>query len=98
MKARRTIREEKTLDVEVEVEGGVIKHVEISGDFFAYPSEAVEELEEALKGCGSVDCINSVFEKLRGVLLVGVKLGSLREAVISVFTSLTSESYPGESK
>ncbi|MEM3484686.1 MAG: lipoate protein ligase C-terminal domain-containing protein [Candidatus Methanomethyliaceae archaeon] len=40
----------KLIKVRVEEEGGIIKEVKISGDFFVHPEDAIEEIEKALKG------------------------------------------------
>lgn len=38
------------IKVELELEGGLISHISLSGDFFMYPEDALEELERALIG------------------------------------------------
>ena len=38
------------IKVELEVTEGRISHVSLSGDFFLYPEEAIEQLEQALVG------------------------------------------------
>lgn len=38
------------IKVELELAGDVISRVSISGDFFMYPEEAIEKLEQALVG------------------------------------------------
>ena len=38
------------IKVELELEDGVISHISLSGDFFMYPEDALEELERALIG------------------------------------------------
>ncbi|MDW8035315.1 MAG: lipoate protein ligase C-terminal domain-containing protein [Candidatus Korarchaeum sp.] len=40
----------KTLELTLELEGNVIKRIEISGDFMAHPSDTIEELERRLRG------------------------------------------------
>ena len=76
----------KTVKVEVEVEGGILKEVLISGDFFAYPPEALEELEESLKGIKAEPReIERVLESFGDrVELVGVGLEDLKELLLSL--------------
>ena len=38
------------IKVEVQLSGGKISRVSLSGDFFMYPEEAIEKLEQALVG------------------------------------------------
>ena len=48
----------KTVVVELGVDDDCrVASVVVSGDFFVYPEDALWEFEEALRGCGSRDCI-----------------------------------------
>ncbi len=38
------------IKVELEISGGAISRISLSGDFFIYPEEAIEGLEESLVG------------------------------------------------
>lgn len=38
------------IKVELELSGGVISHISLSGDFFMYPEDSLEELERTLVG------------------------------------------------
>jgi len=38
------------IKVELELEGGTISRISLSGDFFMYPEDALEELERTLAG------------------------------------------------
>ncbi len=74
----------KTLELMLEVEGGVIRRIEISGDFMANPSGAIEELERRLVGIKVGEHEAVVREALEGVELVGITvediLSALRDA------------------
>ena len=72
----------KTVDVEVEAEGGVLRKVLISGDFFAYPEGALEDLERALES-RKVDRgeILSAIQEV-GVDFLGVKPEELVEMIL----------------
>lgn len=50
MKLEAVHKSGKLVRVELEVEQGTIKSVKFTGDFFAYPEEAMEKLEERLRG------------------------------------------------
>jgi len=50
----------KTLKIDLDVESGIIKDIIISGDFFAYPMEAVDELENMLKGASVSNAIEII--------------------------------------
>lgn len=62
----------KTLELLLELEGDRIRRIEISGDFMASPSSAIEELERKLSGAKIDDCERIIEEALRGAELVGV--------------------------
>jgi len=77
----------KTLKVDVRVCGIVVEDVVISGDFFAHPEEAVEEMERVLRG-KTLREAPSVIESFKGLVeLVGVSLEDLK----SMFEELASE-------
>lgn len=65
-------REGKTLEVVLETEGGRIGKIVISGDFMAFPSSAIDELEAALIGKKPEDVEEVVREALSEVELLGV--------------------------
>lgn len=71
----------KTVKVEVVVEGGVLRDVLISGDFFAYPPEAIEEMESSLRGVrADPEAVERVVMSFRGKLqLVGISLEDIVE-------------------
>lgn len=54
----------KLLKVTVWSEGGTIKDVRISGDFFVHPEEAVESMEERLRGMPAAMVRGVVMEEL----------------------------------
>ena len=82
-KVIRRSSEGKTLIVEVEVEGGEIKEVHLSGDFFAFPPELFDEMESSLRGLkADVHELRRALEPYeRKVQLVGITLGDVREAL-----------------
>jgi hypothetical protein len=45
----------KLLRVSVEYDGGTIREVRFSGDFFIHPEDALERVEAALKGAAPGD-------------------------------------------
>ncbi|WP_168371214.1 lipoate protein ligase C-terminal domain-containing protein [Pyrodictium occultum] len=48
----------KTLEIALQLDDGCrVSQVSITGDFFVYPPEALEALEDALRGCSSTSCI-----------------------------------------
>lgn len=61
-----------------------IKEVEITGDFFVYPEEAIEKFEEKLKGCNTPSCIERALAELKSTTVLGVDLEDLKHKLISV--------------
>ena len=72
----------KTLEVLVEVDGECcVKRVVVGGDFFAFPEDAIDRVEEGLVGCCGVGCVvERARSMLEGVELVGVDA----ESIVSV--------------
>lgn len=71
----------KTLELVVELEGGTIRRVEISGDFMVSPKEAIEELERKLKGVKVGEHGRVIREALEGVELVGITIEEIVSAI-----------------
>jgi len=78
------------IKVELEVEGDVIKNAIISGDFFAYPPEVIEEMEDKMRG-RELSKVLEVIERYRDrVKLVGVKFEDLEELVRAIIKGESS--------
>ncbi|WP_010917248.1 lipoate protein ligase C-terminal domain-containing protein [Thermoplasma volcanium] len=60
--------------VSMDVENGVINNIKISGDFFMFPEESINELENMLKG-SKIDNIKSIIDKFynEGIITPGVE-------------------------
>jgi len=50
-KAEYKVKGGKLIKVQLFKKGDEIEKIKITGDFFLYPEELIEELEEALTGC-----------------------------------------------
>jgi len=74
----------KLVRAEVEVEGGLLTDVKLTGDFFLYPEDAIFELESALKGLDvGADFASVVEARLTqaGAQLLGASPRDVAEAV-----------------
>lgn len=82
----KTIRPKggKTVKIEAWISENKLEKVMFSGDFFAYPAEALEELEQMLAGSPlNVEEIKSVFKQYKGkVSLVGASLNVLEKELL----------------
>ena len=75
----------KTLIVDVEFVGDRIAGIVISGDFFAYPEEVVEKLEEELRN-KRVSEVGDFLKRHEGrVVLVGVTMNDIVEAIMDAY-------------
>jgi len=75
----RRVPEGKTLKIDLVVDEDRIKDIVISGDFFAYPTEAIEELEDDLKG-SRVDEALDIVEKYRDkIVIVGASIDEIKD-------------------
>ncbi len=71
----------KTVKVDIRVYNGVIEDIVISGDFFAYPEEAIDQLEEELKG-KKIEDVDKVLNKYRDhIELVGLTFHDLASLI-----------------
>ncbi len=83
----RRIKGGKTLKIDLELESDIIKDIIISGDFFAYPAEAIEELENTLKGTSIHDLRNIIIEFRKRVTLVGISFKDIIELLDDLINS-----------
>lgn len=74
----------KLLRIRLEHEAGKIKSIRITGDFFLYPEESIEELECSLKGAGleKAGIKERVDEFLGSNVALGFDPDSLAEAIM----------------
>jgi len=74
----------KLIKVALEVEGDVIKSAKIYGDFFLYPEDAIEHIEQALKGVRLTSDFEPIIAeavKKSGAELLGFSVEDLAAAV-----------------
>ncbi|MFH1403077.1 MAG: lipoate protein ligase C-terminal domain-containing protein [Candidatus Altiarchaeota archaeon] len=85
MEGRHTLKVAggKLLKIRINVDGEKIKDVEINGDFFAHPEEAIERIEDAIKGCGKKDVGDRIRETISetGAILYGIDAESITKAI-----------------
>lgn len=80
----KRIRGGKTLKIDLELKGDRIVDIVISGDFFAHPEEAIDELERELKG-SSIDDITFIVNKFRDrIELVGLSIDDILELLLEL--------------
>lgn len=71
----------KLVVVDTVLQDDHVIELEISGDFFAYPEEAVEELENDLKGLRISDIEKVIFEKASRITFIGLETADLIKAL-----------------
>ena len=75
--------------VTTEVEGGLIKDISITGDFFMYPEESLWEIENSLKGIkADYDQIHKILENVFNKLNVKLVGASVEDFVSAVWCSI----------
>jgi len=88
LRFRKVVRENKTAEIEMEVDGCVIRRITITGDFFVYPEEAIELLESGLSGCGDLDCIAKAFQEAKKSIAIGISWEKLEEEVVEALKNI----------
>lgn len=79
--SQRKVKGGKFVKVKVSSDGGYITDVKITGDFFAHPEDAFEQVEKELKGM-PVDRVRATVESaLGGIVLVGLSKEDLIEMI-----------------
>ncbi|MCK4444897.1 MAG: lipoate--protein ligase family protein [Thermoplasmata archaeon] len=73
----------------------VINEIVITGDFFAHPEEAIDELQDNLKGARTEpDVIKKILEdffELRGVRMYGISLEGLLMGIMECLEGGTND-------
>jgi len=81
----KCFRKEKNVCVEVELHNCRVIDVKIFGDFFVYPEDAIEKLENALRMCSTKECIEKAIESIsRYSTPLGFSWSDLVEALASI--------------
>ncbi len=78
---RRRSRQGKTFRVSLELREGRVVSFTLSGDFFAYPAESLDEIGEEVAGLEPSEFIKVVESRLKEVELAGVDKKELMEAI-----------------
>ncbi|RLG79505.1 MAG: hypothetical protein DRO13_05900 [Thermoprotei archaeon] len=80
----RRAKRGKTLKIDIKLEGDHVREVVISGDFSAYPEEAIDRLESALRDKRVAE-IPHILRKFREeVELVGITYDDLVELILEL--------------
>ncbi|ADI31757.1 lipoate protein ligase C-terminal domain-containing protein [Staphylothermus hellenicus] len=75
----------KTLKIDVEIKDNTIIDIIISGDFFAYPEEGIELLENDLKGKTINEAIRIIDDYRDKIKLLGISLENIKNILIKIF-------------
>ncbi len=92
-----TYKAKKLLRLSLEHEEGRIKEIQITGDFFLYPEESIEELEESLQGkrLEKSELSKTICEFLVSRKALGFDEGSLSDAILSCVKGESKEDSGG---
>jgi lipoate-protein ligase A len=89
------LRYTKTVKLDIVLgENCEVKDITISGDFFAYPEDSIERLENRVKKCSSRECVENAFSELVGVVMLGVDVEDLKSKLIRIIENCGEE--PGK--
>jgi lipoate-protein ligase A len=67
----------KTLKIDISIRDNIVEDIIISGDFFAYPEEMVDELESAIRGHKLSDIIDIVESYRDRIVFLGVSIDDI---------------------
>lgn len=80
------------IDAVVDTSACRFREVQITGDFFVYPPEALEHLEEELRGCNTIDCIHSKINSVAATTeVLGLDYNALKEALTKILSDVCSK-------
>ncbi len=84
---RGIVKAGKLVKVLVSFDGERIERIRITGDFFLYPEESIEELESSLVGAKLEDVREIAEDVLKDKEAVGIDAESLSKAVMLAWKS-----------
>ncbi|HEV2528947.1 MAG TPA: biotin--protein ligase [Thermomicrobiales bacterium] len=83
----------KLVKVDFAVEDNQLRDVVVSGDFFLYPEETLEDIRSALEGMDAGTAEDGIADRIRGSLDAGAELlGTSPEAIAVAVRRALSES------
>ncbi len=84
LKGELKVKGGKLIKCTLELHEGKIKNIKITGDFFMYPEDAIEKLENALQGIhfDEEEISRKVKEALKGVELIGVAMDNFVDVIL----------------
>ncbi len=77
----------KLIRCEIKFEEDKIKEIKFTGDFFIHPEEAIEKLEENLKGKSIEEAEEAIAKFFENVEVIGAKAGDFIEVIKKAVTS-----------
>ncbi|MDI9644675.1 MAG: lipoate protein ligase C-terminal domain-containing protein [Candidatus Verstraetearchaeota archaeon] len=77
----RKFRDGKMVKVWVKSDGGSIKEIRITGDFFAHPEEGIELIERELRDVKIVEVRRALESASGGITLIGVSIEDLIDMI-----------------
>ncbi len=81
-----------TIRLRVDVDSCRVEEARVTGDFFVYPPEVLEEFEARLRGCRGPSCFEEAARVLGGAAIVGFTVESLLEALEALYGKACGES------
>lgn len=83
-----TLRYTKTVKVDLTLSDDcAIKDIQISGDFFVYPEDVVESLENSLRECKTQSYVEIVFTMVSNAVILGFDPVDLKKKITEVLES-----------
>lgn len=76
----------KLIRMDIEIDKGMIKDIEITGDFFVHPENGIRDIENSLKGV-SENQVKIVLERTlrsKGIKLIGFSAEDIEKAISSL--------------
>jgi len=88
LKGEFKVKGGKLIKCRIDLHEGRIKNIKITGDFFMYPEDAIEKMEEALKGVEfeKKEIRNAIENSLKDVELIGVSIDDFVTVMMNAAT------------
>ncbi|MEM4717396.1 MAG: lipoate protein ligase C-terminal domain-containing protein [Desulfurococcaceae archaeon] len=85
---KEILRYTKTVEITLQVENCRVVSIKITGDFFLYPEDAIERLEERAIGCETTECLENALLELKNAIVLGFDLVDVSTRILNAYRDL----------
>ena len=85
LKGELKVKNGKLIKCKIVIKNSIIEDIKLHGDFFIYPEEKIEEIEEKIRGIkyDENEIRRAIYENFAGVEILGASIEDFIEVIIN---------------